>query len=148
MTEIFSYSSTDLNESPRKITICSGSIILSSEWRILVHISSSTQKYQFIWWRLDDTTSLRKNAVNRAEEVLWHKNMILSDEDLLCVTWKVDRDWVSEDLILFHYRAKLEDEADIWAAEWKTLEQLEELWGKNMLSSKNVLIASKYFLER
>ena len=148
MTEIFSYSSTDLNESPRKITICSGSIILSSEWRILVHISSSTQKYQFIWWRLDDTASLRKNAVNRAEEVLWHKNMILSDEDPLCVTWKVDRDWVSEDLILFHYRAKLEDEADIWATEWKTLEQLEELWGKNMLSSKNVLIASKYFLER
>lgn len=146
MTDIFSYPLNKLDGWNWKITICSGPIIISSQKTILVHISSSTDKYQFIWGRLDDTTSLRENAINRWEEVLWHKNITLSSDDPLCIAWEIERDWESEEVVLFHYEAILKDENEIWEGEWKTLDELEELSKKEMLSSENVLIASRYFL--
>ncbi len=148
MAEIFSLPSKNLGGQDSQITLCSWPVIISPEGKILVHISSSTGKYQFIWGRLDDSSSLRETAVNKATEVLGHKNISLSDKEPLCISWEIKRDGVTEEIVLFHYKAKLEDENNIWEAEWKSLSEIEELWKQDMLSSENVLIASKYFLEQ
>lgn len=148
MTEIFSYPYKNLDGSEWNTNLISGPVIINSSGKILLHIWSSTGKYQFIWGRMNDNSSLRENAINRAEEVLWHRNITLENLEPLCVTWEIERDWKSEKITLFHYQAKLDDETDIWEAEWKSLDEIEELWKQNMLSSQNIIIASKYFLEK
>jgi hypothetical protein len=148
MNNIFAYNYVGFEGETWKITICSGPVIINSEWKLLLHISSSTKKYQFIWGRLNDSESLQENALSRAKEVLGHSEISLILEAPLCIHWEILRDWKTEKLVLFHYKAKLTDESSIWDAVWKTLSEIKELEKQDMLSSKNVVIASKYFLEK
>lgn len=148
MNDIFSYDYIGLDKTDWKITICSGPVIIDQQWKILLHISSSTGKYQFIWGRLNDSESLQQNALSRGAEVLWHQDISLLSREPLCIHGEINRNWQVEKLVLFHYLAKLNDESSIWEAEWKTLEEIEDLQSKDMLSSENILIASKHFLEK
>lgn len=144
MTELYQYPYIWLDETSWTLTHCSGPVIIES-WKILLHISQSTGKYQFIWWRLDDTLSLRENAIVKAEEVLGHRNIVL-EKSPLAIMWEIQRDNTTETLILFHYKATLKNTENIGSWEWKTYEEILELEKQNMISSKNIIIASKYFL--
>jgi len=146
MNEIYSYDYTWLDWDDGKITICSGPVIINDEKKVLLHISSSTNKYQFIWGRLNDSESLQENVITRAAEVLWHPWISLVSETPLSIYGEIIRDWVKEKLVLFHYLARLDDENNIWTAEWKTLKEIEELSKNDMLSSNNILIAVKHFI--
>ena len=147
MTTIMSYPFSWLDWEAGKITHATWPVIIDTQNRILLHVSSTTEKYQFIGWRLDDTISMRENALARAEEVLWHRAVTLSCNDPLLIFWEIERNGDIEKLLLSHYKAKLNDENNIWDWEWKTLEEIQELANKDMLSSPNVLIAVKHFLK-
>lgn len=146
MTELFKYPYIWLDEMIGTLTHCSGPVVIRED-KVLLHIWSSTWKYQFIWGRLNDNLSLRENAINTAQEVLWHRDITLEWEPL-AILWEITRDEKVETIILFHYKASLANTDNIWKWEWKTLEQIIELENKNMLSSKNIVIASKYFLNK
>ena len=148
MTTIMSYQYSWLDWEDWKITHATGPVIIDTKNRVLLHISSSTSQYQFIWGKLDDTLSMRENALVRAKKVLWHDQLELTDNDPLIIFWEMERNWEKEKLLLSHYKARLVDENNIWSGEWKTLEEIEALAIANMLSSPNVLIASKYFLNK
>jgi hypothetical protein len=144
MTTLFNYPYIWLDESTGTLTHCSGPVVIH-ENKVLLHIWSSTWKYQFIWGRLNDTLSLRENAINTAEEVLWHRDITLEWEPL-SIIWEILRNGNPETIILFHYKAYLADINNIWSWEWKTLEEILNLEKQDMISSKNIIIASKYFL--
>lgn len=148
MTTIMSYPYSWLDWENGKITHATGPVIIDIKNRVLLHISSSTWKYQFIWGRLDDSISMRENAINRAEEVLWHREIKLTNNDPLVIFWEIERNWEIEKLLLSHYAAELLDIENIWQWEWKTFEEVQELAQKDMLSSANILIAAKYFLDK
>jgi len=145
MATLFNYPYIWLDESQWTLTHCSGPVVIHED-KVLVHIWSSTGKYQFIWGRLDDTLSLRENAINTAQEVLWHRDITLEWEPL-AILWEISRDNKPETIILFHYKATLSDVNKVWEWEWKTLEEILQLEKEDMISSKNIVIASKYFLE-
>lgn len=147
MTTFFGYTYSDFSWNTWKITHCSWPVLISKENKILLHISSSTGKYQFIGWRLDDSLSLRENALEKAWEVLSQDNITLCENNPCVIIDEIKREWEVEKLILVHYKAELGNESEIWEAEWKSLEEVYELEKENMLSSPNVVIAAKYFLE-
>ena len=71
MSTIFSHPYSDFAGHIGAFTISTGPVIVNqSEDKILLHISSSTNKYQFIGGRLDDSLSFRGNALIRAREVV------------------------------------------------------------------------------
>ena len=71
MSTIFSHSYSDFSGHIGAFTISTGPVIVSkNDAKILLHISSSTNKYQFIGGRLDDSLSFRENALMRAREVV------------------------------------------------------------------------------
>ena len=146
MTEIYNFPYIWLDGSDGTMTLCSWPVIIHED-KILLHISDSTWKYQFIWGRLNDELSLKENALEKAEEVLWHRHIILWDTPL-SIVWEIQRDERPETLVLFHYKAALTQLENIWKWEWKTFEEIEVLAKWDMLSSNNVVIASKYFLEK
>lgn len=144
MAELFSYPYTSLDWDEWTLTHCSGSVIVDED-KVLLHISPSTGKYQFIWGRLDDSLSLRENAIVRAGEVLWHRNTDIQWEPL-AILGEISRDENKDTIILFHYKATISDTTQIWEWEWKTFDEILELEKQDMISSKNIVIASKYFL--
>lgn len=146
MTELFKYPYIWLDNSTWTLTHCSWPVVIHKD-KVLLHVSSSTGKYQFIWGRLNDELSLKDNAITRADEVLWHRDITLEWEPL-AILWEIMRDEKPETIILFHYKATLTDANDIWEWEWKTLEEILQLEKQDMISSKNIVIASKYFLEK
>ena len=81
------------------------------------------------------------------KEVLGHEELELTSDEPLCIHGEIERNWETEKLVLFHYKAKLCAWSSIWEAEWKTLDEILELEKQDMLSSKNVVTANKYFLE-
>lgn len=146
MTHLFSYPYLWLDGTQWTLTHCSWPVIIHDD-KVLLHIGASTGKYQFIWWRLDDTLSLQENAIIRAQEVLWHRNISLTWEPL-AIIGEISRDSRPETIILFHYKATINNASETGAWEWKTLDEILELEKQDMISSKNIVIASKYFLER
>ncbi|MDA9129004.1 hypothetical protein N9J72_00825 [Candidatus Gracilibacteria bacterium] len=144
MTDIYNYPYIGLDGAEGVMTLCSGPVVIHED-KVLLHISDSTGKYQFIGGRLNDKLSMRENALERAEAVLGHRDLILGDTPL-SVIGEIERDGKIETVVLFHYKAVLTDLDHIGAGEWKTLDEIEQLSHENMLSSNNVIIASKHFL--
>ena len=71
MSTIFSHPYSDFAGYIGAFTISTGPVIISQTGdTVLLHISSSTHKYQFIGGRLDDSLSFRENALMRAREVV------------------------------------------------------------------------------
>ena len=127
-----------------KITVCSWPVIFDEQWQVLLHVSKSTWKYQFIGGRLDDSLSLRENLFEKSLEVLWHSELEIINDTPLCILWDIQRDGKAEKVLLHHYKSELTSEK-IWSWEWKTLSEIEELSKHDMLSSPNILLAVKHF---
>ena len=71
MSIIFSHPYSDFTGHIGAFTISTGPVIVSKDGnKVLLHISSSTNKYQFIGGRLDDSLSFRENALMRTQEVV------------------------------------------------------------------------------
>jgi hypothetical protein len=149
MAILYSYPCTNLNGSNEKITISTWPVVMNQAGtKVLLHIGTSTGKYQFIGWRLDDSLSPRENALMRAREVLWDRDISLIERDPLVINGMIERDGNEENLILIHYLASITDEANIGDAEWSSLEEVILLDAENRTSSENVRIASIYFLTK
>ncbi len=149
MAIIHSYPCTLLDGQEEKITISTGPVIIdTSGEKILLHISTTTGKYQFIGWRLDDTISLRENALIRAREVIGSTLIMLDQVEPLILMGKIDREWREENILLIHYLASITDETQIGDAAWFTMEEIMLLDAENKTSSENIRIASEYFLRK
>ncbi len=114
MSTIFSHLYSDFTGHIGAFTISTGPVIVNRDGdRVLLHISSSTNKYQFIGGRLDDSLSFRENALMRAREVVGNNNITLTEEDPTILIDTIVRDGKEEKILLIHYRAHIEDELDI-----------------------------------
>jgi hypothetical protein len=111
------------------LTIATGPVILSQDrTRVLLHISSTTQKYQFVGGRLDDTLSFRDNALERAYEVISRENTISLDERDPCIFMdQIDQNGVNKTVLLIHYLAQIRDEVMVGDANWFTLNEVRVL---------------------
>jgi len=132
---------------PNKITIAAGPVIFDKE-HTLVHIAPSTGKYQFIGGRIRDNESLQTCAVRHAKEDMG-LDITLLDSPPFIVTDVIERDGEPEFLILFHYAAQIIGEHNIVTNtkyDWFTLGELNNM--KEQLSTDNVLLATKHFLDQ
>lgn len=148
MSVFFSHPCLDFSRREWKITISTGPVIIHSSWeKVLLHISSSTGKYQFIGWRFDDTLSFRENALIRAQEVVWDNKITLLNDNPTVLLDIIERDGQEENILLIHFKANIWDEVNIGEAKWCTLDQIRDFSDQDMISSPNVLICSEYFLK-
>ncbi len=149
MAMIYHLPAKNFSADTERLTVCSGPVVLNKDaTQVLVHIGEETEKYQFIWGRLDSKLSLIENALERANEVLPRENITITDDEPLSVIWEIKRHGHKEAIVLFHFPAQLSDEKNIWEAEWKTLWEIEQLAARDMLASNNVLIAAEHFMNR
>ncbi len=147
MSTIFSHPYSDFAGHNGGFTISTGPVIINQTGdTVLLHISSSTHKYQFIGGRLDDSLSFRENALVRAREVVWDNTITLTADDPTILIDTIVRDGRDEQIFLIHYRAHIEDEINIGEAKWFTLAEIESLHNNGNTSSPNILIASQHFL--
>ncbi len=149
MADIYHVRAKTFQADYERLTVCSGPVILSSDnTKVLVHIWDDSQKYQFVWGRLDTQLSLVENALKCADEILPKENIEITDDEPLSIIWEIKRHGHKEAIVLFHFPAHLTDESQIGTAEWKTLGELESLVADDMLASSNVIIAAEHFMVR
>ncbi len=147
MSVIYSYPCTTLFWDQEKITLSTGPVIIDKKKeRVLLHLSEDTEKYQFIWGRLDDSLSFRENALTRAQEIVGDNPITLASSDPLILLGSIERAWDDENILLVHYLGTIEREDDIGEARWCTLDEVILLDSENKTSSENVRIASMHFL--
>jgi hypothetical protein len=149
MTTFFSIPTLDFNGGTRKLTISTGPVVMDhARNKILLHKSSTTLKWQFIWGRYDDSLTFRENALERAREIVGDNRVTLIDtEHPIILLDTMDMCGYEEQILLVHYSATIADEDDIWEAKWFSLDEIVMLDAKNETSSENVKIASEHFLK-
>jgi hypothetical protein len=131
------------------MTISTGPVVVNKmNTKVLLHLSASTGKYQFIGGRLDDSLSFRENALYRAREVVGENLVIITHDTPTILLDTIDRDGEIETILLVHYKASIENETITWNARWFTIEEIETLHKDNQLSSPNILICSTEFLKK
>ena len=147
MTNIFNYPAKNFKNQDIKISINSGPVIISKDGKFLLHISSSTGKYQFTGGRLNDSKSLKENAIFRPKEDIGLEVELIKNLDPLIIADEIVRNGEKEKLILIHYLAKLRDgfEPDLSKCAWFTIGEVKELENNNNVSSPNILIGCRYF---
>ncbi len=149
MSTIFSHPYLDFSWNRGLFTISTWPVIIGNSGdKILLHISSSTGKYQFIWWRLDDSFSFRENALMRAREVVGDNVVVLTEDEPTILIDSIIRDGNPEKILLIHYKAHIQNEVNIWDAKWFSLPEIEELHSSGNTSSPNIIIASRHFLSK
>ena len=146
MVKLFGLEGFNLEGKAVKFTCATGPVIIKDN-KIMLHRAPSTEKYQFIGGRLDDETSPKQNAINKAKEDLNVKIKIINDTPLP-ILGTIERDGKEEQILLIHYLAEVEEEPETKEYEWFTLEQIEDMARNGEVSSPNILIASKYFLRK
>ncbi len=129
------------------VTIASGPVIVNEDKKFLLHISESTEKYQFTGGRLNDSQSPQQNAINRPFEDLGLQVMLTEGVDPLIVTDEIERDGKVERLVLMHYVAIIPVDAEIGECQWFSIDEIRELEKQGQLSSLNVRIACEHFLK-
>ncbi len=150
MTNIFNYSAKNFKNQDIKISINSGPVIIGEDGRFLLHISSSTGKYQFTGGRLDDSKSPKENAVFRPREDVGLEVELIEKLEPLIIADEVERNGEKEKMILIHYLAKLKDgfKPDLSKCAWFTLDEVKELEKNNNVSSPNIVIGCKFFTRK
>lgn len=147
MVEFYKYFSKDFNNEDNFLTIATGPVILNKKKEFLLHIAPSTNKYQFIGGRLDDNKSSRENCIFRAYEELGLEIEIIKEKPFV-ITDKITQNNKNINLILIHYLSKIKAKSNLEQInyKWFSYKEIIELDKKNMLSSPNIKIACKYFL--
>jgi ADP-ribose pyrophosphatase YjhB (NUDIX family) len=150
MPNIFNYPAKNFKNQNIKISINSGPVIISEDERFLLHISSSTRKYQFTGGRLDDSKSPKENAIFRPKEDVGLEVELIENLEPLIIADEIERNGEKEKIILIHYLAKLKDgfKPDLSKCAWFTLDEVKELEKNNNVSSPNILIGCKYFTRK
>lgn len=148
MPDLYHYNSKNFANEDVTLTIASGPVVKNEEGKFLLHLSPSTEKYQFAGGRLDDAKSPQQTAIDKTFEDLGTKITLESNEPFV-VADKIDRDGKKELMVLIHYLAKLEEGSTPNKGEfgWFSLDEISELEKQNKVSSPNVLIACKHFEE-
>ena len=149
MIEFFKYPATNFSNEDLITTIATGPVVIDDQKKFLLHISSSTGKYQFIGGRLRDTKSPRENAIDHSLVNLGVKVELVSNKEPLVIIDKIFRDDKEEIVILMHYLAKLKDGSVPTKGEWKWFDfnEIKELERQNSISSPNIGIACEHFLK-
>jgi ADP-ribose pyrophosphatase YjhB (NUDIX family) len=149
MTNIFSYPAKNFKNQEIRIGINSGPVIIGKDGKFLLHVSSSTGKYQFTGGRLDDNKSPKENAIFRPKEDLGLEVELIENLEPLIIADEIERNGNKEKLILIHYLAKLKNgfEPDLSRCAWFTLDEVQELEKNNNVSSPNILIGCKWFTQ-
>lgn len=150
MTTLYNYPYTSLEGIPGKAIISTGPVIINTTRdKVLLHISETTRKYQFIGGRYDDTLSARENALARAREVVGSENLItLTQDDPLLLMGEIEREGHEQKIVLMHYLAHIADETNVGEAKWFSQEEVTMLDAENKTSSENIKIATDYFLSK
>lgn len=149
MTTFFCIPARDFTWGISDFTIATGPVIIhSSGDKILLHKWESTGKWQFIWWRYDDSLTFRENALQKAREVVGDNLITLHDtEHPIIILDTIDLHGHEEKTLLVHYKATIADEKNIWDGKWFSLDEIRMLDAKNETSSENVKMVSEQFLQ-
>lgn len=147
MTNIYSYPAKNFKNEDIKIGINSGPVIIGEDGKFLLHISKSTGKYQFTGGRLDDSKSIKENAIFRANEDIGLEVELIEGVEPMIIADEITRDGVKEKIILIHYLAKLKDgfKPDLTKCAWFSLDEVRKLEEENNVSSPNIVIGCEFF---
>lgn len=129
-----------------KITFAAGPVVIR-DGKVLIHRADSTKKLQFIGGRVDDDKTFTQVAVAKAWDDCGVRVKLVGDP--LPILGQVDRHGQKEWVVLIHYRAEMLNAVPEKPGEyhWCSLKELEVLNEKNDLSSANMVIAARYFLQ-
>lgn len=151
MTTFFCLPALDFTGREHQFTIATCPVVVDEKWeKILLHIGTSTQKWQFIGGRYSDEMTFRDNAILHGKKELEEGNEItLTDPENPVVLYDIiDLHGYEEKTLLIHYKAKVSDETKTGRAKWFSLAEIEILDAKNETSSANVRIIAEKFLRK
>lgn len=150
MTTFFCLPAYDFNGQEHQFTIATCPVIVDKTGtKILLHIGTSTQRWQFVGGRYSDEMTFRENAILHSKKDLGDNNTVtLTDPENPIVLYDIiDLHGYEEKSLLIHYKASLENEDDIKNSRWFTLDEILILDAKNETSSPNVRIVAEKFLK-
>lgn len=150
MTTFFCLPAYDFNGEEHQFTIATCPVVIDREnKRILLHIGTSTQKWQFIGGRYSDEMTFRDNAILHGKKELGEGNEItlIDPENPVVLYDIIDLHGYEEKTLLIQYLANVSDEENVGRAKWFTLDEILILDAKNETSSPNVRIVAEKFLK-
>ncbi len=145
--DLYSIPGFTLDGKKTKITIASGPVIIRNN-KVLLHRAPSTGKYQFLGGRLEDSSTVKKNAIEKPRlEGL--EVTLREDIPPLLITGTIKRANKKEQVVLIHYLGEVAPDSNPTRGEWNwfTLSEIGKMHKQGKLSSKNVLIAAQHFLK-
>ncbi len=147
MTDFYHSDAIDFKGNSIKYTNATGPVIIDNN-RIFLHKASSTNKFQFIGGRQNDNVSPKQNAINRAYEDLGLKVELIEDKEPFHIIDEIQRDGKKEVLVLTHYLARIKSNSKPNKGEfgWYSLKEILQMEKEDKLSSPNIVLASKHFL--
>lgn len=151
MTTFFCLPAYDFSGREHQFTIATCPVVMDSTGtKILLHIGTSTKKWQFIGGRYSDEATFRENAIAHGEKELGEGNTLsLVDPENPVVLYDIiDLHGYEEKTLLIHYKAHISDEENTGCAKWFSLDEILILDAKNATSSPNVRIVAEKFLRK
>lgn len=151
MTTFFCLPAYDFTGREHQFTIATCPVVIdSSNSKILLHVGTSTTKWQFIGGRYSDESTFRENAITHGKKELGENNEItlVDPKNPIVLFDVIDLHGYEEESLLIHYKAKISDEENIGKSKWFSLEEILILDAKNQTSSPNVRIVAEKFLQK
>jgi len=146
--ELFHFDASNFEGAQQKITIASGPVIFNEAGEVLLHRGHSNGKFQFIGGRISGDISIEQNVIQQAHDALGITIAIMNQTPFI-VSDMIERDGKSEQLVLIHYAAEITagelDSEDEWG--WFSLDKINEMMKNDEISSPNILLASKHFVD-
>ncbi|NMB56791.1 hypothetical protein GYA19_02530 [Candidatus Beckwithbacteria bacterium] len=105
MTDFYHYKAIDFAKNQITTTIATGPVVINDKKEFLLHISPSTNKYQFAGGRLTDTKSSQENVIFRPWEDMKIKVKLIQGFEPFVVVDEIVRDGQKEIMTLIHYLA-------------------------------------------
>ena len=151
MTTFFCLPAYDFSGREHQFTIATCPVVVDSTGtKMLLHIGTSTQKWQFIGGRYSDEMTFRDNAILHGKKELGEGNEItlIDPENPVVLYDIIDLHGYEEKTLLIQYLAHVSDEENTGRAKWFSLEEILILDAKNETSSPNVRIVAEKFLKK
>ena len=148
MTTFFCLPTLDFSMRSSQFTIATSPVIINhTNTKIILEKGKSTEKWQCIGGRYEDTVTFRESALAHATEALGKDNTVtLTDAEPILIFDTIDLKGYEEKTLLIHYPASIRDEENIGHAQWWSLEEILLLDAKNETSSPNVRIIAEKLL--